>query len=195
MRIDENKKIWLACADDEIDSRRQLQCIKYDGKECLATDGRIIVVIDADTDKEDYDKNFPFLIHADFFKLAKVRAGEDDKSFKISKEQIEICIDRGAGRKIKFNHEKLKDYPVKENLDKILQNLKRNISNDQSFMVAINVDYLKNLAEALGSANIILYLDPAKLSEKYYKECIAVTTEHTPRNKKDYGGIMPRRID
>lgn len=194
MRIDENKKIWLACADDEIDSRRQLQCIKYDGKTLLATDGRIIAVIDADTDKEDYDKNFPFLIHADFFKLAKVRAGQIDKSFRIYKEQIETDMDHN-GRKIKFNHEKLKHYPVKENLDKITKILKRNISNEQSFMVAINVDYLKNLAEALGSTNIILYLDPAKLSEKYYGECIAVTTEDKLRKVKDYGGIMPRRID
>ena len=138
MQIDKCYKIEKAVSTGS--SRESLHNVFVSKRHALATDGRILAIVPVSTDGEDE----PGWMSPDALKHARKVSGKGLDSIRIGLNGTRILPDGTTMQR-----------PEKNSPPRVFRLLRR-AYKPRSFTIGINASYLKNLADSLGSEEIIL---------------------------------------
>ena len=138
MQIDKRYKIEKAASTDS--NRESLQNVFVSRRHAMATDGRILAVVPVSTDGEDE----PGWMSPDALKHARKVSGKGLDSIRIGLNGAQILPDGTTMQR-----------PEKHNPPRVYRLLRKAHRSD-SLTIGINASYLKNLADSLGSEEIVL---------------------------------------
>ena len=138
MQFDKRYKIEKAVSTDS--DRESLHNVFVSTRHALATDGRILAIVPVTTDGEDE----PGSMSPDALKHARKVSGKGLDSIRIGLNGAQILPDGTTMLR-----------PEKHNPPRVFRLLRRAFTPG-SFTIGINASYLKNLADALGSEELVL---------------------------------------
>ena len=138
MQIDKRYKIEKAVSTDS--NRESLQNVFVSKRHALATDGRILAIVPVTTDGEDE----PGWMSPDALKHARKVSGKGLDNIRIGLNGVQILPDGTTMHR-----------PEKHNPPGVFS-LLRKAHQGKSFKIGINAAYLKNLADSLGSEELVL---------------------------------------
>jgi DNA polymerase III sliding clamp (beta) subunit (PCNA family) len=176
MKIDSDYKIELACSVDPM--REPLQNILIEDGNAIATNGHILAVVPVVMQDND---NRSFIIPKEVFAFARETQS--------SKEIIVDCIAEGK-LIINGKHEVDSIGIPKQQFPNWKTVLPKN-EDKPEYEIAFNFDYLKDMAEILGTPFL-------KLSFYGKKKAIKIEPYCKPENRKQwqqYGLLMPVTLD
>ncbi len=138
MQIDKRYKIEKAVSTDS--NRESLQNVFVSKRHALATDGRILAIVPVTTDGEDE----PGWMSPDALKHARKVSGKGLDSIRIGLNGAQILPDGTTMQR-----------PEKHNPPRVFS-LLRKAHQGKYYKIGINAAYLKNLADSLGSEELVL---------------------------------------